>query len=255
MFKKYIVLFVVLGLAGFQSAHSQSSDLKPMSTIEGAKVVEFSSSIPDAKIRLEYKQDKLRRVNRDLFTKFEGRNPIYKIIEGNGDLVKLIKLGIWPLPDTEPKETPIETQIDSSIANDRYDIYLKYPAKESREKVLDFIGSELGFRYTISETQTDAFKATWNGKTISFPSTARQSGLRQMQTYKITNLSMSEIFGIYNTKYKVVIDDRTGISDRFDGFVILPPSFDEVKQDLQDNSGIRLESTTLRTKKLELQAR
>ena len=100
-----IFLLMVLGLFGLQAACPQSNGMKQVSTIEDPKIMEYPSEYRDQKIHLEFKRDKLAKVNRELKVKFEGQSPVLRIIDGNSSLVNIIKFGIYSSSDMEEKWT------------------------------------------------------------------------------------------------------------------------------------------------------
>ena len=266
--KKVIALLFVIAVIGFGGyfTYAQLTALKPMSNIEGAKIIEIDSSIPNEKIRLEYKrnyqpfdpehrsfitQEYQWSANIQIKTELN-RQTI--ILHGNTFPSSII----WGVV-SDTGSWKIET--DPLLDKKRFNFYLKFPYHESREKVLDLLAKELEFTYLIEDTTITAYRAIWNGQSLPKPVNSADKESKIMnsvntnnmdQVSKLQNIGVDLLLSLYRDKFHIRIKDETGLKDKFNGDIHISSSFNEAKEELKNATGIELIPYELPVKKITL---
>lgn len=158
----YLIILVVIAIA-FSIGYYQSKHIKtkigplPMN-IPGAITTETNSSIPGKTIVFTYQlQTTLSALL--IFTTHEKDSN--ELIKGNGYLKEFIEI-------VYPKQEPLEIFTISSIFNQPYYFYLRYPTGETKEKLWKLVSNVLSFQSIDMVSTLRYYEMTQNGQPLKF---------------------------------------------------------------------------------------
>lgn len=133
-------------------------------------------------------------------------------------------------------------EINPEIGKRKYVLNLTCPHNESSEYLFTVLGKELGFKTLVTETTIQFYRAIRNSQPIRFSLTTSNSNPTARYSNNICyfiNMDMDLICGLYKGE-GFNIENETGITDRYDGSLLISNSIEEIKKELQTKAGINL---------------
>jgi hypothetical protein len=209
--------------------------------------LEIASSIPDQKIVLEYQLERPQRSDDPGRCVIDQTNTTYTC-KGIMSLYVLFNSIAQVDRKLEWKNFPRLSgrnywlDVSPEIGIRKYAINLTCPHNESSEYLFNVLGKELGFKTLITETTIQFYRAIRNNQPIRFSlttSTGNPTARYFNNTCSFTNMDMNLICNIYKS-IGFIIEDETGMTDRYDGSLRMSNAINEVKKELQTKAGIDL---------------
>lgn len=134
-------------------------------------------------------------------------------------------------------------ELNPEVGKRIYQINLSIPKNEPALNIIESLGKQMGFTTQVSETTMQFYRAGKNDKPILFPkSTSNYTGCGYSSNHlcRFKRYDFDYIFREYKSN-GVFIEDATGITDTFDGEVLLDQNNpDAMKAELQTKAGIDL---------------
>ncbi|MFB3895577.1 MAG: hypothetical protein ACE14V_04665 [bacterium] len=210
-------------------------------------ILEAASSIPNQKIVLEYQlaspqrtDDPGRCVIDQTNTTYtcKGIMSLYVLLNS---IVQQDRKLVWNnFPKLSGRNYWLEIAPD--IGKRKYALNLTCPHNESSEYLFSVLGKELGFRTLVTETTIRFYRAVRNQQPIRFAKMISNDNAKATYLNNIcnfTNMDMGLICSLYSSE-GLIIENETGITDRYNGSLRMYNTIEEVKKELQTKAGIDL---------------
>ncbi|MFB3895579.1 MAG: hypothetical protein ACE14V_04675 [bacterium] len=226
-----IIIIVVIGIA-FYFGYQKSQHKITRETHPESQTVTVNKSI-----KLEYQQNPTTSSGLEL-----SHNDVTIDIKGTLNLEDLIN-NLF-LNDKTITWDSYNLEINPEVGKRRYQINLSYPTQDSALNIVEHLGKELGFTTLVSETTMPFYRARRNDKPIAFIVSKQldssNNSFSSDSIYKFKNYRFDGIFRQYKS-YGIFIEDKTGVTEKFNGEVILDKNNPEaMKAELQMKAGIDL---------------